>query len=76
MYLFKRVADDMIVLLLIKQVAQLIQSISPMILLVSLSLILKSMHLTLLQYLSLKALLIITRSTYCIICQNNTYTNS
>ena len=76
LYLFNRVSYDMSGLSLSKKVAQLLQSLYSMIVLIKLSLVLKSMHLALFSYLSFKAPLTMTRSTYCMIYQNDTYTNS
>ena len=61
---------------MIKQVAQMLQFIPSMIELIKLSWIMKSMHVELLPYLSLKAPLEMTISVYYMIYQSNTYTDT
>ena len=73
MYLFKRVADYMIGLLLGKQVARMLQSLTSMIALITVSFIMKAMNVALLPYLSFKSPLTMTIYMYYIIYQSDTY---
>ena len=70
-YLFKREADGMS-----KQFSGMIQSLTSIIALITLSWIMKAMHVALLPYLALKAPFTITISMYYIIYQSDTYTDS
>ena len=76
LYLFKRVAENMIGLLLSKQVARIIKSLSLMIPLITVSCILKEMYVELFPYLELKAPLTMTISMYYTIYRINTYTDT
>ena len=71
LYLFKRVADDLGVSSLRIKSVQVLQSISST--LITVPYIMKSMHVSLSLYLSLKAPLTITIPIYYRICQVNTY---
>ena len=62
MYLFKRVADYMNGLPISKKVARMLQQLTPMIALITVSWMLKAMYVTLFPYLELKAHFTITIS--------------
>ena len=73
--LFKIVEDNVSALPLSKKVAIMLQSLTSMIALITVSWRLKSMHVELLPYLAFKAHFIITIYMYYIIHQNVTYTD-
>ena len=76
MYLSKRVADDMSSFPQRKQVARMLQSLTSMIALITLSWILKEIYVALLLYLALKPPFTMTISMYYIIYQSDTYTDT
>ena len=76
MYLFKRVSDDMSGLSLGKKVPRMLQSLTSMIELITVSCMLKAMHVAFLTYLALKAPLKMTIYVYYIIHQINIYTDT
>ena len=73
MYLSKRVADKMSGFPLSKQVARIIQPLTSMIALITLSWIMKAVPVALFPYLAFKTLLTMTISMYYIIYQSDTY---
>ena len=76
MYLFKRVADDTSGFPLRKQVSRMIQSITLMIALITVSWMLKARHVVLFPYLAFKENFTVTISMYDMIYQRYTYTDT
>ena len=62
--------------LLRKQVARILQSLTSVIAFITISWILKAMHVALLPYIALKVPLIMTISMYYMIYQSDTYTDT
>ena len=73
MYLFKMVTDDMSDFLLRKQVSIMLESLTAIIALITVSWMLKESHVALLPCLSLKEPLKMTISMYYMIYQSDTY---